>query len=145
MLNTCCQFANDYKLLFNPGKTQLPISPTFLFAGQSLKLANRACHLGHILRSVLSDTDDILRVQLICAIELTAFYLLFMPLILLSRPSYFALSVFLSIWFCAMEIFIFQLRPLEVTFNNLLGKIWKLPRHCHTSILHCIGSLQSLF
>ena len=40
-----------------------PISPTFLFAGQSLKLANRACHLVHILRSVLSDTDDILRVQ----------------------------------------------------------------------------------
>ena len=23
MLNTCCQFANDFNLLFNPGKTQL--------------------------------------------------------------------------------------------------------------------------
>ena len=75
MLNTCYKFANDYKLLFNPGKTQLvqfslpcsspnpPTSPTFLFAGQSLKLADRACHLGHILSSDLSDTDDILRVQ----------------------------------------------------------------------------------
>ena len=71
----CCQFANDYKLLFNPGKTQLaqfslpcsspnpPISPTFLFSGQSLKLDDRACHLGHILSSDLSDTDDILWIQ----------------------------------------------------------------------------------
>ena len=38
-----------------------------------------------------------------------------------------------------------NLRSLEVTFNNLLRKIWKLPRHCHTSILHCISSLQSLY
>ena len=77
MLNTCCQFANDHNLLFNPGKTQLvwfslpssspnpSTSPTFLFAGQSLQLLDRACHLaiGHILRSDLSDTDVILRVQ----------------------------------------------------------------------------------
>ena len=60
MLNTCCQFANDYNLLFNPGKTQLvrfslPCSspspstlPTFLFADQTLKLADSAFHLGHI-------------------------------------------------------------------------------------------------
>ena len=30
---------------------------------------------------------------------------------------------------------------LEVTFNNLLRKIWKLPRDCHASILHCISSV----
>ena len=75
MLNTCCQFAINYNLIFNPGKTQLvrfslpcsspnsSTSPTFLFAGQTLNLADRAYHLGHILRSDLSDTDDILRVQ----------------------------------------------------------------------------------
>jgi len=107
MLNTCCQFANDHNLLFNPGKTQLvrfslpfsspnpSASPTFLFAGQSLQLVDGACHLGHILRSDVSDTDDILRVQTdMC--HPTAFYLPFMQLILLSGPSYFVLSVFLS-------------------------------------------------
>ena len=91
----------SYKLL---GKTQLvqfslpcsspkpPTSPTFLFAGQFLKLAERACHLGHILSS------DLLRgFKLICAVELTAtLYPVFMLLIPLSRPSYFTLSVFLS-------------------------------------------------
>ena len=140
----CCQFANDYNLLFNPGRTQLvqfsfPCSSsspspslTSLFAGQSLKLADRACHLGHILRLDLSDTDD-----LICAAELTAFYLLFMPLILLSTPSYFVLSVFLSM--------ALHCGDCHLTFNNLLRKIWKLPQHYHTSILHRISSLQSLF
>ena len=34
-----------------------------MFGGQSLTLVDRASHLGHILRSDLSDTDDILRVQ----------------------------------------------------------------------------------
>ena len=34
---------------------------------------------------------------------------------------------------------------MEVTFNNMLRKILKLPWDCHTSILHCISSLQSLF
>ena len=34
---------------------------------------------------------------------------------------------------------------LEVTLNNLLRKIWKLPWHCHTSILHFVSILQNLF
>ena len=65
---------NEYNLLLYPAKTQLvwfslsllpcsspnsPTLPTFLFAGQCLKLADRACHPRHILRSNLSDTDDI--------------------------------------------------------------------------------------
>ena len=36
------------------------------------------------------------------------------------------------------------LHSLEVTFNNILRKIWKLPRNCHSSILHCVSRLQSL-
>ena len=64
-----------------------------------------------------------------------------MLLTLLSRPS-FCLSLYGSaLWRLSSS----RLRSLEVTFNNLLRKIWKLPRHCHTSILHCISSLQSLF
>ena len=73
MLNACCQFATDYNLIFNPGKTQLvrfslpssspssTTAPIFMFGGQSLTLVDRASHLGHILRSDLSDTDDILK------------------------------------------------------------------------------------
>ena len=38
-----------------------------------------------------------------------------------------------------------QLKSLEVTFNNFLRKIWSLPRHCHTGILHSTAKLQSIY
>ena len=37
-----------------------------------------------------------------------------------------------------------QLRYLETTFNNIIRKIWTLPRRCHTSILHLVSGLHSL-
>ena len=46
--------------------------------------------------------------KLTCAVEPTAFYLSFMPLILLSRPSYFVLSVFLSMVLHSGDHVIFQ-------------------------------------
>ena len=38
-----------------------------------------------------------------------------------------------------------QLKSLEVTFNNILRKIWGLPRRCHTSLLHLTAALDSVF
>ena len=112
-----------------------PTSPTFLFAGQSLKLADRACHLGHILSSDLSDTDDILRVQTdMCRRAnclLSTFYAA-NPAVKTLLFRSFCLSLYGSaLWKLSSS----SLRSLEVTFNNLLRKIWKLPRHCHTSAL----------
>ena len=37
-----------------------------------------------------------------------------------------------------------QLNSLEVAFNNILRRIWKLPRNCHTRILHKVAHLESL-
>ena len=120
-------------------------SLTFLFAGQFLKLADRACRLGHILRSDLSDTDDILRVQTdMCRRAnclLSTFYAT-NPAVKTLLFHTFCLSLYGSaLWRLSSS----SLRSLKVTFNNLLRKIWKLPWHCHTSILHCISSPQSLF
>ena len=36
-----------------------------------------------------------------------------------------------------------QLTSLKVAFNNILRWIWKLPRNCHTQILHKIARLDS--
>ena len=53
----------------------------------------------------------------------------------------FCLSLYgSSLWSLASP----GLHSLEVTFNNILRKIWKLPRSCHTDILHCVARLQSL-
>ena len=38
-----------------------------------------------------------------------------------------------------------QLKLLETTFNNIIRRIWILPRRCHTSILHLVSGSQSLF
>ena len=38
-----------------------------------------------------------------------------------------------------------QLTSLEVAFNNILRQIWRLPRNCHTRILHKIAHLDSVF
>ncbi len=38
-----------------------------------------------------------------------------------------------------------QLNSLEVAFNNILRRIWKLPKNCHTRILHKVAHLESLF
>ena len=36
-------------------------------------------------------------------------------------------------------------QQLEVACNNILRKIWSLPRRCHTSILHLVASVQSIY
>ena len=36
-----------------------------------------------------------------------------------------------------------KLKALEVAFNNILHKIWKLPYRCHTGILHHVARLSS--
>ena len=38
-----------------------------------------------------------------------------------------------------------SLRSLEVAFNNILRKIWRLPYNCHTRILHLTAGLVSPF
>ena len=34
---------------------------------------------------------------------------------------------------------------VEVTFNNVLRKIWSLPRRCQTGILHSVANLYSVY
>ena len=60
------------------------------------------------------------------------------------RQCFFA--VFVShymnlLWFSSSS----ELRSLEITFNNILRKIWSLPRACHTGILHPVAGLHSIY
>ena len=38
-----------------------------------------------------------------------------------------------------------ELPSLEIAFNNILRKIWKLPHRCHTGILHQVANLPSIY
>ena len=63
------------------------------------------------------------------------------PVILQSMFTTHCLSLYGAIsWSLANK----QLRSLEVSFNNLLRKIWFLPMQCHTGILHCVAQAPSV-
>ena len=38
-----------------------------------------------------------------------------------------------------------SLKTIEVAFNNILRRIWSVPQHTHTRILHCLAGLSSVF
>ena len=64
------------------------------------------------------------------------------PLVKTKLFDSFCLSLYGSaLWFSSSP----ELRSLEVTFNNILRRIWSLPRTCHTGILHCTAQLNSLY
>lgn len=46
-----------------------------------------------------------------------------------------------SLWSASSK----ELKSLEVCFNNIIRKIWHLPPRCHTSILHLVAGLPSMF
>ena len=54
-------------------------------------------------------------------------------------------SFCLSLYGCALwSSSATQIHSLEVTFNNILRKIWSLPQNCQTSILHVVAGLHTL-
>ena len=46
-----------------------------------------------------------------------------------------------SLWLLSSPV----LHNIEVAFNKILRKIWRLPRHSHTGIVHSVANLYSLF
>ena len=153
MLDTCSSFATQHHLTFNPDKTQVikfckcadAIAPCFTFLGQSLCLRNSVTHLGHILTHNLSDSEDISSISKDMCRKANCMLHLFAccdPFVKTRLFSSFCLSLYgAALWKSSDP----QLKSLEVTFNNFLRKIWSLPRHCHTGILHSTAKLQSIY
>ena len=64
------------------------------------------------------------------------------PLVKTKLFDSFCLSLYGSaLWFSSSP----ELRSLEVSFNNILRRIWSLPRMCHTGILHCTAHLNGIY
>lgn len=102
-------------------------------------------HLGNILSSDLNDSEDILSK---CRDMLTKFNALFScfpnldPSILTNLFQSYCLSLHGSaLWNISSR----SLQTLEVSFNKILRRIWKLPHASHTAIVHCTAGLHSLF
>ena len=102
-------------------------------------------HLGHVLSRDLSDAPDIIDKTKDLAKKANYMLHTFSCCDQLAKSTLF-MSFCLSlsgsaIWSLACP----QLKSLEVTFNNILRKIWGLPRQCHTSLLHLTAAVDSVF
>ena len=64
------------------------------------------------------------------------------PFVKTSLFSSFCLSLYgAALWRSSSP----QLRALEVSFNNILRKIWSLPHHSHTGVVHSVARLESIY
>ena len=141
-------------LMFNGSKTQLVCfhkdgrlklpDGCFHFFGQSLCFQDSVIHLGCFLSSSLNDDNDIKRVVRDMCRRANCMLHTFSPCdpqVKTKLLECFCLPLFGAVtWsFCSKS-----LKALEIAFNNILRKIWRLPRQCHTCILHLVAEVPSL-
>ena len=152
MLNVCQNFASSHSLTFNPDKTQLicfactklhPISYSISFCGKTLSLTRSVKHLGHILSSDLSDNLDIIEKTKDMVRKANYMLQMFSCCDKLTKTTLFR-SYCLALPGCSLwSLASPQLSSLVVAFNNILRKIWSLPRRCHTSFVQLVAGLES--
>ena len=102
-------------------------------------------HLGHILSSDLSDNLDIIAVKQGMCRKANHMLTIFRPCDPVTKTKLmqsFCLSLYgASLWMASSH----QIQSLETAYNNLLRKIWNLPRRCHTAILHRVAGVSSIY
>ena len=143
MIRCCEDFAASRGLRFNASKTQLicfSYSPSsschacILFCGQLLSFVDTATHLGHLLNFNLSDAPDVnhkFRDMVKKANYVLVTFPSVGPLVLTKLYQSYCLSLYSS---CLWSLSCPALHSLEVAFNNILRKIWKLPRRSHIGL-----------
>ena len=154
MLSSCESFSISHGLKFNASKIQLirfgsmPSSDykaTVYFCGSELQFVNTVTHLGHVLAYNLSDSTDIVlktRDMVKKANCLLCSFTGADPATLTHLFRSFCLSLHgAALWNLSNP----TLCSLEVAFNNILRKLWRLPFNCHTRILHLTARLKSLY
>ena len=116
-----------------------------LFCGAPLPFLDSVIHLGHTLRHDLGDEDDIaLRTRdmiwkancIMCTFQGVD------PIAMTHLYRSFCLLLYgLELWNLSCKAF----RIVEVAFNNILRRIWRLLARTHTAILHSVAGLQSMY
>ncbi len=111
----------------------------------SCKFVDVVLYLGHHISFDLSDSADILSktCDLVKKPNLMLFtFSVASPAVKSRLFQCYYLSLYgSSFWNLSCP----ALRSIEVSFNNILRRIWRLPRNCHTGILHLTARLPSNF
>ena len=127
--------------MFNESKTQLIYfrSSKICRFLPVITFSDQVQHLGHnILSHNLSDTADILRV--LKDMNRKANYILHFadPFV----KSFLIHAYCLALYGCLLwSLSSKSIKLIEVAFNKILRKVWKLPCHSHTNIVHSVAHI----
>ena len=110
-----------------------------------LEFSDHVMYLGHVRHCSLDDSEDIKRSTLeMCrkANMVLSTFSICDPHVKTVLLSSHCLSLYGGVlWNVTCN----QLKSLEIAFNNILRCIWRLPRNSHTSILHKVARLDSIY
>ena len=154
MLSVCEEFASSHRVRFNPAKIQLicfgtavncSCSDTFIFCGRRLAMLDSVVHLGSYLTVNLSDDLDI-RMKTMDFIRQANAVLLRFHFADRALKTHLFRSYCLGLYGGALwNLSSGPVRALEVSYNNILRRIWSLPRTAHTAVVHSVAELKSVF
>ena len=153
MLDICSSYAVSHGLEFNANKTQLicfytssirQYTATIFFENIPLQYSEHVTHLGHILSSNLNDKEDIVRVvkdmnrkanTVLCTFGSAD------PFVKCFLIKSFCLSLYgCTLWSLSSS----SIKIIEVALNKILRKVWNLPHHSHTAIIHCVALVPTI-
>ena len=152
MIVDCEAFGHSHGLRFNAAKTQLicfrrttcPVQCHFSFNEQSMPVVDSVVHLGNILQFNLSDRLDIHSKSMSFIRKANTVLFRFKctdPLTKMKLFQSYCLSLYGS---CLWRLDCEELNSLSASFNNIIRRIWNLPRISHTSIVHSVGSVVGI-
>ena len=153
MLVRCEDFAQSHGIRFNAAKSQLicfrrssgPIHTSLSLCGHLLPLSDSVVHLGNTLHYNLSDKPGIQLKTMTFIRQANSVLFRFRGCDPLTKMKLFT-AYCLSFYGCSLwRLDAPELHTLSVSFNNVIRRIWNLPRNCHTSILYSIGSTSSIY
>ena len=117
----------------------------FWFCGQFLPVVDSVLHLGNALHFDLSDKLDVQRKLMAFIRQANSVLYCFRATDPLTKMRLFH-AYCLSLYGCSLRrLDCPALRSLGVTFNQVIRRIWHLPRNCHTAIVHSVGLISSIF
>ena len=152
MIADCEAFGHSHGLRFNAAKTQLicfrrttcPVQCHFSFNGQSMPVVDSVVHLGNTLQFNLSDRLDIHSKSMSFIRKANTVLFRFKctdPLTKMKLFQSYCLSLYGS---CLWRLDCEELNSLSASFNNIIRRIWNLPRISCTSIVHSVGSVVGI-
>ena len=153
MLALCEEYAQSHCIQFNPSKTQLicfrrtAVSDHthFSLCGQHLPLVDSVVHLGNTLQHDLSDQLDIQLKSMTFIRQANSVLFQFKGCDPGTKMKLFN-AYCLSLYGCSLwRLDAPDLKSLNVSFNKVIRRIWKLPYNCHTSIAHSVGLTASIY